>query len=183
METSAVYWESRIKIYGFQKTPDLCLIELILNTDQMEECAYCIQELDDQGVRFDLTLAQRSGDNKFYLYLIVKCEWEKQITEHIQKTIQTDAGGILRVQPNVAMIHFQGPHFGDRYGIAETVFGVLIDNDIPILASGCSGSAIHLVFPENSAEAAARLLSAAFEVPRTVKYRGKVILHDPSSKY
>lgn len=182
METSAVYWESKVKIYGFHKIADLSLIELALYGDQIHDWSCCIQELDGEGVKFNLTLFQWSGDNKLHLFLVFRSEWEQKITDHIQKKIKADAGDAFRARANVALIHFQGPHFGDRYGIADAAFRILTDHHISIIASGFSGSAIHLVLPGDTLEKAERLLSSAFEVPRTVNFRGQVIIHDPSSK-
>jgi len=182
METSAVYWESRIKTYGFQKTVDLSLIELILRAEQVGDWSYGIHELDEPDVMFNLTLAQRSRDNKLHLYFVFQYKWERKIIDHLRKKMQKDDGGLFRVQSKVALMHFQGPHFGDRYGIADTAFRLLSDNDIPIFVSGCSGSAIHIVLPEDRLEAAERFLSSAFEVPQTVNFRGPIIIHDPSSK-
>ncbi|RJQ64516.1 MAG: hypothetical protein C4530_01970 [Desulfobacteraceae bacterium] len=60
---------------------------------------------------------------------------------------------------------FQGPHFGDRYGIAQAVFQTLKDPSIPVLASEFSQSAVILALPGGAAEAAKERLSEVFQVP------------------
>jgi aspartokinase len=64
------------------------------------------------------------------------------------------------------MVHFQGPHFGDRYGIADAAFRALTEGDLSPLAVSCSGASIYLVFRQGEAGEAVRLLEKVFEVPR-----------------
>ena len=178
METSAVYWEPKIKIYGFQETVDLSLIELTLKAEQINSWGFCVNELDDRGVHFNLALVQWSDENKLYLCLIFHRKWERRIIDHIQKKIKADAGEYFRVESPVELIYFQGPHFGDRYGIADSALRILTDNNITILASGCSGSAIYLVLPGKSIKKAGQLLMSAFEVPQTANFSEHSITHD-----
>ena len=72
--------------------------------------------------------------------------------------------GYCRAGSDLAISSY-GPHFGDRYGIADSVFRTLTANSVPILAAGCSGSAVYLVLPQGRAQDARQFLSEAFEVP------------------
>jgi aspartokinase len=65
----------------------------------------------------------------------------------------------------VELISFQGPHFADRYGIADSAIKALDNQGIPILIAACSGAAVYLVLPENKLHEARPLLAEAFEVP------------------
>lgn len=170
METSAVYWEPKIKIYGFHETIDLSLIELTLQAEQVYRWGLCINELSDEGVNFNLVLAQWSDDNMLRLYLIFHRTWEVTIGDTIQMKVNPDAGESMRIHSPVELIYFQGPHFGDRYGITDSAFRILADNDMTVLASGCSGSAIYLVLPEKGAEKTKQFLTSVFEVPQTVEH-------------
>jgi aspartokinase len=178
METSAVYWETKIKIYGFQKTVDLSMVELTLKAEQIYRWGLCVNELDGRGIHFNLALVQCSDENKLRLCLIFNRKWESRVVGHIQKKIKADAGEYFQVESPVELIYFQGPHFGDRYGIADSAFRILADNHITILASGCSGSAIYLVLPEKSSEKAERFLTSAFEVPQRVNISRDSTIHD-----
>lgn len=168
MEISAIYWEPRIKIYGFQETVDLTLLELTLKSEQMDRWSLCVDELDGKGIHFNLALVQGSDKNALHLCLIFHRRWESMMIEYIREEINADREESFRVVSPVELIYFQGPHFGDRYGIADSAFRVLTDNNIAILASGCSGSTIYLVLPEKGIEKARKFLTSAFEVPRTV---------------
>jgi aspartokinase len=64
----------------------------------------------------------------------------------------------------VGLVCFHGPHYGDRYGIAETVFKTL-DGKVKIIASSFSGAAVYLVFHMDDIKTAISLLSQTFETP------------------
>ena len=63
------------------------------------------------------------------------------------------------------LISFQGPHFGDRYGIADTAFKALDGQKVPVLITVFAGAAVYIVLPEKKLQDARPLLMEAFEVP------------------
>ena len=65
----------------------------------------------------------------------------------------------------VDMLYFHGPHFGDRYGIADMAGHALRKNDIRFIAMGCSAASVHLIFPENLADKARKALASVFQIP------------------
>ena len=73
----------------------------------------------------------------------------------------------MQVEAPVELIYFQGPHFGDRYGIADAALGALADAKVPLRAMACSGASVYIVVPEGFARQAGKALSQAFIVPST----------------
>ncbi|NQT56495.1 MAG: hypothetical protein HQ551_09730 [Desulfobacteraceae bacterium] len=165
METIAVYWEPRIKTYGFNKVNDLSLLELVLHPAQIADLGFGIQELGDLEIGFLLVLAQHTGDQELRVDLLVKRQWEKKIIDHVHHIIGGNLDESIHVTTPVGLIYFQGPHFGDRYGVADSAFGALSRKSIPILAVGCSASSIYLVLPQERLEESKTLLTEAFELP------------------
>ncbi len=165
METIAVYWEPRIKTYGFNKVNDLSLLELVLHPAQIADLGFGIQELGDLEISFLLVLAQHTGDQELRVDLLVERQWEKKIIDHVHHIIGGNLDESIHVTTPVGLIYFQGPHFGDRYGIADCAFGALSRKSIPILAVGCSASSIYLVLPQERLEESKTLLTEAFELP------------------
>ena len=170
MEISASYWEPKIKIYGFQETVDLSLIELTVKPEQIERWGLCMVALDEGGARFRLTLVQPDDHNRLQVRIVSHHKWEEIIAECIENKMKPDVEGSLRIQSPVELIYFQGPHFGDRYGIADSAFNILEDNNITVLASGCSGSVVYILFPEKNIKKAKQLLMSAFEVPKEIEH-------------
>ncbi|MGD8984068.1 MAG: hypothetical protein PVH99_08335 [Desulfobacteraceae bacterium] len=167
METIAVYWEPRVKTYGFNEVTNLSLLEFAIRPEQMADLGFGVQELGDLGIKFFLVLAQSLGDENLRLYLLIKYEWEKRIITHLRQIIGGDPKRSIYVTSPVGLIYFQGPHFGDRYGIADSTFRALSRKAIPILAAGCSASSIYLVLPEERIKEGRTFLTRAFESPQT----------------
>ena len=172
MQTIAVYREPKIKTYGFQEDTDLSLLELAFKPGQLSEWGLGIHEIGDFGVRFELVLIQYLAERGLRVYLFFKRKWEDKVITHIRRIIRKGAEETFYVTSPVELIYFYGPHFGDRYGIADVAFEALNRKAIPVLAAVCSGSAIYLVFPERMAQEARTLLAETFEVPQTIDSSG-----------
>ena len=168
MEISAVYWEPKIKTYGFQSAGNLSLLDFTLSFKENADFGLNISELDNFGIDFDLVLAQNISDRMLRFCLIFPSKWEGLALEHIYTRTRVDNKESVQIESPVELIYFQGPHFGDRFGIADSAFKALLDSGMPVFAFGCSGSAIYLVLPENGSEKARNLLSHLFEAPRMV---------------
>ena len=158
METIAVYWEKRIKTYGFNLMDGLVLMNLEIEAGRLEDWGHRIADWGGLGVKVRLVLAQASDDGGANVSLVL----DRGDDERLEKEFSDDEG--FEVVRAVEMIQFQGPHFGDRYGIAEAAFDCLAAAGLPVLAAGCAGASIHIILPEGrGAEAVARL-SETFEV-------------------
>jgi len=165
METIAVYWESRIKTYGFRDTLDLSFLELGFQSGRLPEWGLVIHEMGDAGISFELVVIQYGGEKDLRVYLLFKRKWEEKVINHIFRAIWKDEGETFHITSPVELIFFFGPHFGDRYGIADSAFRALTHKDITIIASGFSGSAVYLILPEGTAQDATALLNETFEIP------------------
>ena len=165
METIAVYWESKIKTYGFKDVPDLSLLTLEFQSGQLPEWGLSLYEMDDSGLRFELVLTQLKEKNVLQLYLLFERKWEERLINHINQVIQKDGGGPFHITSPVEMVCFFGPHFGERYGIADSVFKALTPEAIPVLVASFSGSIVYLILPEGMAKKAKVLLAEMFDVP------------------
>jgi aspartokinase len=87
------------------------------------------------------------------------------LLSYFDKKINLDSEKDFYLKSPVELISFQGPHFADRYGIADSAFKALDNQGIPIIIAACSGAAVYIVLPENKLHEARFFLSEAFEVP------------------
>lgn len=160
METIAVYWERRIKTYGFERLNDLALIEVCYPVGEIKSLGEFLCQDDKQSLKPKFMIAQES-DGEISLLLCAPAEAGKRFHESLK-------GGTGRTSQRyihpVGVIFFHGPHYGDRYGIADATFSALSKSDIPILASGCSSSSIYLVLGQDYIDRAVEVLSQPFEV-------------------
>ena len=165
METIAVYWEPKPKTYGFKEVFDLSLVTIEIKPDKMIQWGLWLMELADLNIGFHLILAKYSTDRKLRLYILLEKLWVESVLSYFNKKINLVSEKDFYLRSPVELISFQGPHFADRYGIADSAFKALDNQGIPILIAACSGAAVYIVLPENMLHEARPLLAGAFEVP------------------
>jgi hypothetical protein len=167
LETVAVYWEPRAKTYGFNEVRGLSLLKIALEPDKMAALGSGIYDLGELEIRLFLVLIQDGGTRGLDVSLLIEQGREPPILDLIAGVVGKDPEEAIQRSFPVGLIYFQGPHYGDRYGIADSAFRALVQRDIPILAAGCSLSSIYLVLPEDKMEEGRGALAKAFEPPRS----------------
>ncbi len=164
METIAVYWENKAKTYGFEIERDLSLFQVSTEPHELAVLGSVLFN-DTSGIRFRWVLVQPSSRQRLNIYLLLNQKWTPSIPvlmEHIRKNgIDLD----LQTTSPVEMVYFHGPHFGDRYGIADAALGTLRRKGLPILAAGCVGASIYIIIPEQRSSEVKQVLSGVFEAP------------------
>ena len=165
METIAVYWEPKPKTYGFKEVIDLSLIDIEIKPEKMGQWGLWLMELADLNIAFHLILAKYSTHQRIRLYILLEKFAADIVLSHIDKRIDTESEKHFHLTSPVELISFQGPHFGDRYGIADSAFKALDGQGVPVLITVCSGAAVYIVLPKNKLNEARPLLTEAFEVP------------------
>ena len=165
METIAVYWEPKPKIYGFNEVFNLSLMNIEIKPEEMSQWGLWLMELADLDIGFHLILAKYSTHQKFRMYILLEKLWADRVLSYIGKKSDLDSKKDCHIIYPVELISFQGPHFGDRYGIADTAFKALDRQGVPTLITVCSGAAVYIVLPENKLQDAKPLLSEVFKVP------------------
>jgi aspartokinase len=165
VETFAVYWEPKPKTYGFKEVIDLSLLTIEIRPGNMSQWGLWLMELSDLDIGFHLILAKYSTHQGLRLYILFAKLWGDRVLSYLGKKIDLDSGKDLHLTYPVELISFQGPHFGDRYGIADTAFKALDEQGVPVLITVFAGAAVYIVLPEKKLQDARPLLLKAFEVP------------------
>ena len=165
METIAVYWEPKPKTYGFRDVADLSLLSIAVIPGKRAQWGRCFLELADLDIDFHLILAKYSNQKELRLYILLEKLWADKVLSYISKRIDPEFEKDFTLTSPVELISFQGPHFGDRYGIADAAFKTLDDHGIPILIAACSGAAVYIVLPEKKLHEVRPLLAEAFDIP------------------
>lgn len=162
METVAVYWEPVIKTYGFQKKENLAMIKLTTPEDRTADVGSCLAVLEKTGIRYAFSVQADSSDKSVERFILVQPFEEKIVRDALKRL---EGGCEMETQAPVDLVFFQGPHFGDRFGIADAVFSTLLSKKIPFLLGGCAGASVYLVFPDKLGEKAISVLKEAFQTP------------------
>jgi len=162
METIAVYRESRIKTYGFQRITDLALIEFSHPLSEIKSLGEILCQDSLQSLRPKFIVAQES-DQKLSLILCLPVKEGKDFHASLTKTPGPTPHRYIYP---VGIVFFHGPHFGDRYGIADATFATLSKAEIQIIASGCCSSSVFLVLVQDDIDKAEKVLGETFEVAK-----------------
>ncbi len=165
-ETAAVYWESKIRIYGFKEKTALTYVSLVVSALKMEFWGQMLEGLAEEGVFFEFALMRRRDEETMHFCLVLAEEPDSLNLMRIREAQKKDPTASLTLDFPVEMISFHGPHFQDRHGIAQAAVETLETGNMPIHAMGCAGTSICIVVPEGGAKTVVQLLSDSFVVPR-----------------
>lgn len=158
-----MYWEPRIKTYGFQVVKDLALYRYRLPADLPAGWTRAIERIEDGPNRFHLVYIQPNESCDLDLGLVCEAEQGIQLARRIAAEMPT-AENRLRVSAPVELIFFQGPHFGDRFGIADFTYQALQEKSALILAAVFACASVYLILPEGAADETLTRLAAAFRI-------------------
>lgn len=165
METIAVYWEPKIRVYGLSTQTGLSLYTVIFPVGRMAYWGDRLAFLEKMDIEFQhVTLQTQAAGVMQLCLLLARKGTEQEICRLLEQEIKNEAATSWQIIEPVELIFVHGPHFQDRYGIAEAAIAPLHKADISILAVGCSGASVYLVVPENRAEEASACLAETFVV-------------------
>ena len=165
METIAVYWEENIRTYGIQVEKNLCLARADILPGQLAEVGQLITELGQDEINFRLILAHQYEPEVLSISMVVRESSRQRLLEFSTRPLVKDLSRSFVIDYPVEMLYFHGPHFGDRYGIADMAGHALQKKNIRYIVMGCSAASVHILFPENVADKAKMALASVFQTP------------------
>ena len=166
METIAVYWESQIKVYGISMLSGLSLARILTPITAFEKLGKKIQSLGNVISRFELVTQDYIDSTSICLNLVFRSdnlEFVKDSFPNESNSFFTD----ISILSKVDMVFLHGPHFQDRYGIADPVFDALNQTNIDILLASCAGTSVYVVVPEKHGQPVTEFLKKTFLIPTT----------------
>lgn len=168
VQTIAVYKEERVKIYGITQKVDLALCLLRFPIQRMDIWGERISDAENFIKRFELVTCHITDENRMEAHLLLAQESTallKKWLDKWQKDLQ-ELEVIIR-QPVEALYLF-GPHFQDRYGIVNPAFEALFKKGVKVLVSGCAGTSMYFVTPENQSGNGLKALRETFLIPTSI---------------
>jgi hypothetical protein len=165
LEVIAVYRESIIKTYGFHQVGDVCLLEVSIHRTAMARLGRWLREEVVKYKKVHVCVVQPGDGEELTLSVCLECDDSDAFRSGLKSMLPEEAWLSSSLTPSVDLLFFHGPHFGDRYGIAEAVFTCLADGALPVLLAACAVSSIYLALPGGSCSTAMALLSKSLETP------------------
>ena len=165
METIAVYWEERVKVYGITAQHDLALGILRFPANRMAHWGERLTELETILRRFEMVSCHGGGQDRIEIHLVVQQPGLDTLVSHMNTWLELELSAQFSLSTPVDMVFLHGPHFQDRFGIADAAFSALAKNKIPILLSGCAGTSMYIICAENRGTETVKILSNTFIIP------------------
>lgn len=165
METIAVYWEERIKVYGITGKPGLAMGVLRFPAIRTACWGDRIIELEGALKRFELVTCHGTENDGMELHLLVEGSGRDTMLRLVNQWLTQETQADFSLSAPVDMVFLHGPHFQDRFGIADAAFSALAKNALRIVHSGCAGTSMYLILPENQGATAMRILADTFLIP------------------
>ena len=164
METIAVYWESKVKVYSITHVTDLSMVRLTFPFKTTEKVGKALATLEDSVQRFELVTQDYVNSTASQFNLFVRRSKQKIVKEAFAQWGDELQAKVTLDSP-VELIYLHGPHFQDRFGIVEIAFSALKSCNIEIIAAGCAGTTIYVALPYKQGESASQILRDTFIIP------------------
>ena len=164
METIAIYWEPIIKTYGLFRSRDLVLLSKVVPPEAVADVGRLLAEGDfERQPEIALISAAAASDGSLRLSVVVQPD--ETIPLSAVNTLWKQIAAVEEASRTVDLLYFQGPHFGDRFGIAHAVQSDLARIGLTPLLLVCSASSVYMALPSGTLDRAAAALSRSFHHP------------------
>jgi len=164
LETIAVYWESRVKVYSITELAGLTLAQFTFPNIDGEQWGRRLIELESVIPRFELVI-QDSIDSTLSQISLLFTGAIRHTVEEFSEKWMNEPSTSLEFSAPLEMVFLHGPHFQDRYGIVDIAFSALHQKNIDIIAAGCAGTTVYIVLPDLMGHVAKSVLTDTFIIP------------------
>jgi aspartokinase len=166
-EVVASYQEKKPKVYALEWQDGQDLLRASMETQDLGVMGTALKGLSQ--LKFSLTfliMTPSQAKRETNLFFCIPKSDKGSYSDMIKGL----SPGIItsRASP-VALFSMNGPHFGDRYGIASELFFALKRAQVELLALSCSIASIAGVVPAEHVHSAIHAIQACFDVPLVTK--------------
>ncbi len=166
-EVVASYQEKKPKVYSLEWQEGQNLFRVALSNHDLNHMGDAFINFARQGFLLPFLTSSPSAEQKeLNLFLCVPDYDQKRYPDLIKKPLPNAV--TTEIAP-VAVFSMNGPHFGDRYGIASELLTAFDKANVDLLALGCAIASINGVVPADQIETATDAIEQAFEVPSVIR--------------
>ncbi len=160
-EVVAAYQEKVIKIYQLIQQTDLDLWSFSIPSSMiLENLGSALMAMGERGLKIPFLVALPGPEDRFIGSFCTAMERGEEVASLLEDHIPVIPPD--RLSP-MAALFFHGPHFGDRYGIADTLVKALERVKVSLVALSCTVSSISLIIRHKDLSAAVQVLTETFE--------------------
>jgi len=163
-EVVASYQERQPKIYFLQWQDGQDILDLTVRREMLGTAGAFLNHLALQGLSFNFLVGAPFPRRPARLFFNLPLQQRKRFDKAVR-----DSPASLEIKriPSMALFSMNGPHFGDRYGIAGRLLEALADAGLDLFSLSCSIASIMGALPADQIESAVGIIQDCFEVPAT----------------
>lgn len=166
-EVVASYQEKKPKVYSLEWQEEQNLHRVELNLRDLSHMGDAFINFAQQGFLLPfLTSYPSDKHGELNLTLCVPDYDQKRYPDLIKESLPE---AVTTMIAPVAVFSMNGPHFGDRYGIANELLKAFDSAGVELLALGCAIASINGVVPAAQLEVATNAIEQCFEVPSIIR--------------
>ncbi len=166
-EVVASYQEKRPKVYALEWQKGQELLQLKLNTRNLSAVGTLFSEISRIGMGLSFLISTPSTQEReaiLFFSLPASDQWK---SADIIKALLPDA--LAKSMCPVGLFSMNGPHFGDRHGIASELLKAFSKAEVHMPALSCSIHSVSGIVPESHITKATRAIKGCFEVPAVIE--------------
>jgi aspartokinase len=157
------YQEKVIKVYNLAHHVGLDLWKLTLPLQSLGDFGSVLLELSESPLKMPFLVSKSSPDAEDMVFAFcLAASHRGQVREILRRNLPAVD---LFCHGPVAVFYLHGPHFGDRYGIADACARSLRNGRMAPLAMSCAVSSVSVVIEEGDSNRFIEALSSNFRIP------------------
>jgi aspartokinase len=164
IETIATYWEPVIKIYGSNLKTGVTALSVSFSALHLLPVLSFLSDVEEVD-SFKVIALNTADQNSNNLLLLVTTAVGIKLVKSLRRRFDQSGGVAIAEQPGLEVVYFHGPHFQDRYGVANAVVKTIEKANVECVFLNCSGTSIFLVTPAHVGSLAQKALEKVFMVP------------------
>jgi aspartokinase len=166
-EVVASYQEQRPKVYGLEVHENQAFIRVKYIKGHLSQLGPLFKEFARLGLNLTfIATCPGEREEKGLLAFCVPAPESESGTHIIGKIVP--GLDVDSVSP-VSVFSMNGPHFGDRYGIAKELLTAFMQENIDFLGLSCTIASITGIVSSHHLESATNAIQTCFEVPSITK--------------
>ena len=166
-EVIASFQEKRPKVYYLEYREERELLQMNVSLSRLPELGMFFRRLGELKVGLGFLATGVSGNPGSVDALVALPDSASQESIGLMTRLLPDAKARLRGP--VAGFSMNGPHFGDRYGLAGELLNAFKKSGVRLLGLACSIATITGVIPAEHLRPAIETITSCFEVPSVIR--------------
>jgi aspartokinase len=161
-EIICTYQEDVIKVYNITCHKELDLWYLDVPVGDLDRLGELLAAVGETEARMAFLVAQSRSPDRLRLAFTL----ESRIRQWAKQRMETVFPGLARPHhAPAAALFLHGPHFGDRYGIANALVQALKAAGVTPLGISCAVSSLSVVIPLDRLSETIQMLHLYFQIP------------------